>query len=157
VDAVILEHRIVEVAQHRFVGRVVHGELVLRAAPQLRFRLMADGAGLAADECRRLDGFAPVRGEGRSDRATGQKLKRHADANERRDDQSCERELLFPRDAGGVTWRSLARRFVLPVAGRLPLGSTRRRRFASLACQCGRASGVPLARMEGLDQSASSR
>ena len=49
--AVIVEAGIVEIAEHRFVGRVVHRVLVLRAAPKLRLRLVAAGAGLAADKC----------------------------------------------------------------------------------------------------------
>ena len=49
--AVIVEARVVEIAEHRFLGRVVHRVLVLRGAPQLRLRPVAAGAGLAADEC----------------------------------------------------------------------------------------------------------
>ena len=48
--AVMVERRIGEVAEHRLVGGVVHRVPVLRRAPQLRLRLMAAGAGLAADE-----------------------------------------------------------------------------------------------------------
>ena len=48
--AVIVETRVVEIAEHRLVGRVLHGEVVLRGAPQLRFGTVAAGAGLAADE-----------------------------------------------------------------------------------------------------------
>ena len=49
VHAVVVERRIGEIAQHRFVGGVVHRVLVLRGLPQLGFGLMATGAGLAAD------------------------------------------------------------------------------------------------------------
>src|SRR5262249_8746299 len=48
--AVMTEARIVEIAMHRCVGRMLHGEPMLRRAPKLRLRLMAVGAGLAADE-----------------------------------------------------------------------------------------------------------
>ena len=48
--AVIIEARIVEIAEHRLVGGMLHGKLVLRAAPKLRFGAVAAGAGLAADE-----------------------------------------------------------------------------------------------------------
>ena len=54
--AEIFETRIVEIAEHRLVGRVLHGELVLRRAPQVRFGAVAAGAGFAADESR--DGSA---------------------------------------------------------------------------------------------------
>ena len=53
VDAEIVEARIVEVAEHRAVGGVIHRELVLRGEPQLGLRLVAAGAGVAADELRR--------------------------------------------------------------------------------------------------------
>src|SRR6202022_1921714 len=48
--AVIIEARIAEIAQHRFVGRVIHGLLMLRPTPKLCLRLMAAGAALAAYE-----------------------------------------------------------------------------------------------------------
>jgi hypothetical protein len=51
--AVIIKTRIVEVGEHRLLGRVRHRKLVLRATPQIRFRLMALSASLAADEYRR--------------------------------------------------------------------------------------------------------
>src|SRR5262249_20437166 len=51
VHPVIVESRIVEIAEHRCVGCVLHRELVLRVAPELRFRGMALGTRLAADEC----------------------------------------------------------------------------------------------------------
>jgi hypothetical protein len=54
VHAVIIEARIAEIAEHQCVGCVLHRELVLRIAPELRFRGMALGARLAADERRRL-------------------------------------------------------------------------------------------------------
>jgi hypothetical protein len=54
VHPVIIESRIVEIADHRCVGCVLHRKLVLRVAPELRFRGMALGTRLAADECRRL-------------------------------------------------------------------------------------------------------
>ena len=46
----IIEARILEVAEHRLVGGVIHRVLVLRAAPELCLRPMATGTGLAADE-----------------------------------------------------------------------------------------------------------
>ena len=48
--AVIIDMRIVEIAEHGRVGRVIHRVLVLRRAPVLRFSPMTAGAGLAADE-----------------------------------------------------------------------------------------------------------
>ena len=54
--AVVVKVRVVEIAEHRLVGRVIHGVLVLRRSPKLRFRLMAPGAGLAADESGRNRG-----------------------------------------------------------------------------------------------------
>ena len=48
--AVIIEAGIVEIAEHGLVGGVLHRGLVLRGIPQLCFRLVAAGAGLAADE-----------------------------------------------------------------------------------------------------------
>ena len=48
--AVIVEGRIAEIAEHRFVVRMLHGKLVLRAVPELRLRPVTAGAGLAADE-----------------------------------------------------------------------------------------------------------
>ncbi len=54
---VVLETRIVEVAQHRLAGRMIHGELVLRIAPQLCFGAMATGACIAAHEGHILRGI----------------------------------------------------------------------------------------------------
>ena len=51
--AVIIEARVVEIAEYGLVGGVLHCRLVLRAAPQFRFGLVAACAGLAADEGRR--------------------------------------------------------------------------------------------------------
>jgi hypothetical protein len=60
--AVIVEARVVKIAKHRLVSRVIHRLLVVRCAPQLRLRLMAPGAGVAADE--RCSGSAgPVAGQ----------------------------------------------------------------------------------------------
>jgi hypothetical protein len=50
VHAVMVKARVAEIAEHRLVGRMLHGELVLRCAPQLRFRPVTAGAALAADE-----------------------------------------------------------------------------------------------------------
>src|SRR6266853_916298 len=50
VHAVIVEACLVEIAQHRLLGHVLHGPLVLRAAPPVRLGPMAAGASLAADE-----------------------------------------------------------------------------------------------------------
>src|SRR5262245_45384313 len=49
-DAVIVEARIVEVAEHRRLGGMLHREPMLRSAPQLRLRLVAAGASPAAGE-----------------------------------------------------------------------------------------------------------
>src|SRR5262249_34148205 len=54
--AVIIKARAGEIAQHRCLGRVLHGEFVLRAVPELRLRRMALRAGVAADECERRSG-----------------------------------------------------------------------------------------------------
>ena len=48
--AVIIKARVGEIAKHRSVGRVLHGEFVLRAVPELRLRRMALRAGLVTDE-----------------------------------------------------------------------------------------------------------
>src|SRR5262249_51909693 len=48
--AVIIEAAIVEVAQHQCIGRMIHRALVLGAAPQPCFRVMALRTGLAADK-----------------------------------------------------------------------------------------------------------
>src|SRR5262245_24756807 len=48
--AVIIKARVGEIAQHRCLGRVLHGEPMLRRAPKLRLPLMTAGAGIAADE-----------------------------------------------------------------------------------------------------------
>ena len=45
----MLEDRVGEIAEHGFVRRLSHGELMVRAAPQLCFCLMAAGADRAAD------------------------------------------------------------------------------------------------------------
>src|SRR3954447_5770147 len=54
--AVVLKARIVEVAQHRFLGGMLHRALVLRGAPQLRLGAVAAGARLAAHEGGRRGG-----------------------------------------------------------------------------------------------------
>src|SRR5262249_29006267 len=54
--AVIIKACVGEIAQHRCLGRVLHGEFVLRAVPGLRLRRMALRAGVAADECERRSG-----------------------------------------------------------------------------------------------------
>src|SRR5215510_12350853 len=55
---VMTEARIVEIAEYRCVGRMIHCLLVLRRAPELRFRGMALGASVAADERERRSGGA---------------------------------------------------------------------------------------------------
>src|SRR5262249_54305116 len=57
-QAVVIEARVVEIAEHRLVGRVIHRQLVLRRAPERRLRLMTLCASLAADECGRRSGGA---------------------------------------------------------------------------------------------------
>ena len=49
-NPVIIEARIIEIAQHGFLRGMLHGKGVLGRAPQLRLRLMTSGAALAADE-----------------------------------------------------------------------------------------------------------
>src|SRR5262245_56572282 len=79
--AVMVEARVVEIAEHGLVGRVLHGEPVLRCAPQLRLGAVAAGAGLAADE-----GGCRNRG-----RAAGQELKcQSARDDDRRRDARCD-------------------------------------------------------------------
>jgi hypothetical protein len=48
--AEMLEAGVVEIAEHRLIGGVLHRVPVLRCAPQLRLRLVAAGTDLAADE-----------------------------------------------------------------------------------------------------------
>ena len=48
--AVVPERRIVEIAEHGLVGRVIHRVLMLRRAPKVRFRAMAPGACPAANK-----------------------------------------------------------------------------------------------------------
>src|SRR5262249_40922742 len=50
--AVIVEARIVEIAEHKSFCRVLHRTLMLRAVPQRRLRAMTAGAGLATHEAR---------------------------------------------------------------------------------------------------------
>jgi hypothetical protein len=50
--AVIVKALVVKVAEHGFVSCVLHGELVLRGLPQVRFGPVTTGAGLAANERR---------------------------------------------------------------------------------------------------------
>src|SRR5262249_11397054 len=50
VYAVIIERRVIEITEHRRFVRMLHGELMLGMPPKLCLRLMAAGAGLAADE-----------------------------------------------------------------------------------------------------------
>ena len=75
--AIMVDHRIAEIAEHRFVVGMLHGELVLRAAPELRLRPVAASTGLAADEggCRRGG-----RAAGGCRAPTGQELKCQAAA-----------------------------------------------------------------------------
>src|SRR5262249_10915579 len=79
VHAVIVETRLVEIAEYRCAGRMVHRLLVLRRAPELRLRGMALGAGVAAGECERRSGGAAKRRRGRF--AAGEPLPGH-DAGE---------------------------------------------------------------------------
>ena len=69
--AVIIEARIGEIAEHRFLGGVLHRVLVLGAAPQVRFGAVAAGAGLAADERGRGGGIAAKAVEERMVRPAG--------------------------------------------------------------------------------------
>src|SRR5215831_15968164 len=55
---VMTETCIVEIAEYRCVGRMIHRLLVLGRAPELRFRGMASGASVAADEYERRGGGA---------------------------------------------------------------------------------------------------
>jgi len=47
---VVVKARIVEIAEDRLIGRVIHGKAVVGRAPQFYFRLMAFAASLAADK-----------------------------------------------------------------------------------------------------------
>jgi len=51
--AVVVEDRIGEIAEYRLVGRLIHGVLVLRGAPEPRLRLVALRADFAANEPQR--------------------------------------------------------------------------------------------------------
>src|SRR5262249_5286312 len=55
---VMTETCIVEIAEYRCVGRMIHRLLVLGRAPELRFRGLASGAMVAADEYDRRGGGA---------------------------------------------------------------------------------------------------
>jgi hypothetical protein len=46
----MVDNRIAEIAEHRFAVGMLHGQLVLRAAPKLGLGPVTAGAGLAADE-----------------------------------------------------------------------------------------------------------
>src|SRR6516165_7672649 len=76
VHAVIVETRLVEIAEYRRVGRMVHRLLVLRHAPELRPRGMALGAGIATGECERRSGGAEKTRPWRV--PAGEPLPRHA-------------------------------------------------------------------------------
>ena len=65
--AVIIEARVVEIAEHRLVVRVLHRLLVLGRTPKLRLRLMTARAGLAADVCRDRRGIRMRLAEERHD------------------------------------------------------------------------------------------
>ena len=86
---VVLKIRIVEVAEHRFLGRVIHGMLVLRRSPKLRFRPMAPRAGLAADEGGLGIGRSRSTFEQRIDDAAGEKLRSRTDSD---DDRRCSQD-----------------------------------------------------------------
>src|SRR5271157_3868884 len=60
-DPVMVESRAGKVTQHRLFRRMVHGELVVRAAPEFCLVLMAGGAGLAADVSESLGGASRAR------------------------------------------------------------------------------------------------
>src|SRR5262249_39839303 len=87
VHAVIVETGLVEIAEHRRVGRMVHRLLVLRRAPELGLRGMALGAGGAAGECEWRGGGAEKRRRGGV--PAGEPLPRHA-AGEDCDGRSCD-------------------------------------------------------------------
>ena len=90
--AVIVEARVVEVAEHGGVGRVRHGVAVLGRAPERRLAAMAAGAGLAADEGRRRRRDFGAGGE-KVAQAVGREIERDAardqdDSDSRGDDRS---------------------------------------------------------------------
>ena len=78
-DAMMIEARAVEIAQHRFGRRLLHRLRMMRDRPVQRLIRVAAGAGGGADECR-LSGYR------RLIRAGGQGEQRHP-AEKRRNDQ----------------------------------------------------------------------
>ena len=72
---VVVEARIIEIAKHGLVRRVIHRVLVLRAMPRLRFDVVALGTGLAADECGGCFRTRRQHADRRVARTEGQELK----------------------------------------------------------------------------------
>ena len=129
--AVIIEACVVEIAEHRLVGRVLHRRLVLRGLPQSCFRLMAACAGLAADEGR---GGAVLRGYPTAVAQVKAKTGGNDDqycGHRRNPDQASREEGGF----GSVGNRLLRRRDLPRLSGRPLPRSIGIAGFASLACQ----------------------
>src|SRR6516164_3416646 len=103
--AVIIEGRIVEIAEHRFLVCVLHGVLVLRCAPKLRLHHMTARAGLAADErrlpCVSTRCIPPIFGERVKSETAGE--------NQRRDDEGTDYDRSFRQSSGG--WLALTRAY----------------------------------------------
>ncbi len=144
VHAVIVEARIVEIAEHRGVGRVGHGVGVLRRVPERGLAAMASGAGLAADEgwrCRDVGAGC----EGRVPQAVGREIERDAACDQQRDSDRGEdrhgASAWRPGLCGLRWWRRLAlhRSECLARTSR----STFARRLAGFARQRYRLFGMP--------------
>src|SRR5271169_1667613 len=105
---VIIKAGIVEIAKDRFFGGMRHRLLVMRPVPQLCLRLVAPGAGLAADKrCNRgiacIPGRAAAVKEIKSEASCGDDQRR-----ERRDDDHrppcCPPRICMTLAAAGVVY-----------------------------------------------------
>ena len=129
--AVVLKARIVEVAQHRLFGGMLHRALVLRGAPQLRLGAVAAGARLAAHEGSRRGGVrASAAGPGVGS-VTGQSVKRQPPSeHDHRRGRGCKPELGCRPSGRGCGVRR--------AHGRHLPRSAARGRFASVTRHCHR-------------------
>ena len=131
-QTVIVEGCIGEIAQYRFVGRVIHRMLVLRCMPSLGFGPMAARAGVAADErCDRCVSRIPV------DRAAVEEVETETDRGDDYRSERCRDPNLALRQqtAFGRAWRYVRRQFARRRACGLPRRSAFGGRLASFACQ----------------------
>src|SRR6202048_4500512 len=87
---VIIEARVVEIAEHRRIVRVLHRVLVLGRTPQLRLLVVAARARLASDECRACRGLRTQFAEKQSEGGwppNGQSAQQNSQASQRACDQ----------------------------------------------------------------------